>query len=56
MATNGEKGNGRDGYINDRSQFQNDDGKWVKRDTETGQIMGVKKDGKPWKDVRKEKK
>lgn len=56
MATNGEKGNGRDGFINDRSQFKNSEtGKWVKRNTKTGQFMGEKDDGKPWKDVRKEK-
>lgn len=54
MATN--TGNGhRDGAVKDRTQTQNDDGTWVKRDRETGQFMDVKEsDGKPFKGVAKE--
>jgi len=32
--------------------FNSKTGKWVKIDTETGKIIGVKKDGEPYKGVR----
>ncbi len=58
MATNPPLGDGhRNGAVKDRSQvFNPTTGKWVKRDKETGRFMDVKKDGTPFKGVRKEKK
>jgi len=57
MATNPPKGDGhRNGAVKNRSQFLNPKtNKWMKRDTETGQIIGVNQNGKPHKGVRKEK-
>lgn len=56
MATNPPKGPGRRGAVKGRSQVQNPhNGNWTKRDTETGRFMDQKKDGKPFKGVRKEK-
>jgi hypothetical protein len=57
MATNPPKGDGhRNGAVRDRSQVQNPvTGVWTKRDTETGRFMDGKKDGEPFKGVRKEK-
>lgn len=57
MATNPPSGDGhRNGMIKGRSQVHNPKtDQWVKRDTETGQFMDVKKDGNPFKGVRKEK-
>lgn len=57
MATNPPKGDGhRKGAIKDRSQVLNPKiDKWVKRDADNGQFMDVKKDGNPFKGVRKEK-
>lgn len=56
MATNPPKGPGRKGAVRDRSQVQNpQNGNWTKRDTETGRFMDQKKDGQPFKGVRKEK-
>lgn len=56
MATNPPKGPGRRGAVRDRSQVHNpNSGKWTKRDSETGKFMDQKKDGKPFKGVRKEK-
>lgn len=57
MAKNGKSGDGhRNGAVKDRSQFLNpQNGRYTKRDTETGQIMDVKSDGKPFKGVTKEK-
>ncbi|ROQ25808.1 hypothetical protein [Gallaecimonas pentaromativorans] len=56
MATNKPYGdNRRIGAVKDRSQTQTPSGHWVKRDTNTGQFMDVKSDGKPFKGVRKEK-
>ncbi|WP_165771932.1 hypothetical protein [Niveispirillum lacus] len=55
MATNPPSGDGhRNGAVRDRSQFQHPNGHWVKRDTETGRIMDVKSDDKPFKGVRRE--
>jgi hypothetical protein len=54
MATNPPKRH-RLGAVRDRSQIQNPvTGKWTKRDTETGQFIDQKADGKPFTGVRKE--
>ncbi len=56
MATNKPYGdNRRAGAVRGRSQFQTPSGLWAKRDTATGQIMSVKKDGGSYKGVRREK-
>lgn len=57
MATNPPPGDGhRIGAVRDRSQVQNPvTGIWTKRDKETGKFMDGKKDGEPFKGVRKEK-
>lgn len=57
MATNPPKGDGhRNGAVRGRSQvFNPATQQWVKRDAETGRFMDVKKDGEPFKGVRKEK-
>ena len=56
MATNPPKGPGRRGAVRDRSQTFNPQTKtWTKRDADTGQFIDQKKDGKPFKGVRKEK-
>ncbi len=57
MATDPPKGDGhRNGAVRDRSQTYNPvTEQWVKRDTETGKFMDVKKDGEPFKGVTKEK-
>ncbi|MBK8623993.1 MAG: hypothetical protein IPN79_20140 [Saprospiraceae bacterium] len=57
MAKNPPKGDGhRIGAVKDRSQVYNpQNDKWVKRDSETGKFMDVKKDGEPFKGVSKEK-
>jgi hypothetical protein len=56
MATNAPAGDGhRNGAVRDRSQVFNPvTQQWVKRDAETGRFMDVKKDGEPFKGVRKE--
>lgn len=57
MATNSPSGDGhRNGAVKGRSQtFNPKTEQWVKRDSETGRFMDVKKDGTPFKGVRKEK-
>ena len=57
MATNPPSGDGhRNGAVKGRSQVLNPKtGLYTKRDTQTGQFMAVKKDGIPFKGVRKEK-
>ena len=57
MATNKPYGdNHRNGAVRERSQTHNPKtDQWVKRDTNTGKFMDVKKDGEPFKGVRKEK-
>ena len=57
MATNPPSGDGhRNGAVKDRSQAFNPVTKqWIKRDSDTGRFMDVKKDGTPFKGVRKEK-
>lgn len=54
MATNTGKGY-RNGAVRDRSQTYNPKtDQWVKRDSETGRFIDVKKDGDKFKGVRKE--
>jgi hypothetical protein len=55
IATNPPKGPGRRGAVRQRSQFQSPAGNWVKRDMDTGRIIGQKADLAPFKGVRKEK-
>lgn len=57
MATNPPSGdNHRNGAIRDRSQVRNPvTNQWVKRNADNGRFMDVKKDGTPFKGVRKEK-
>ncbi|MBP3367700.1 MAG: hypothetical protein J6K96_12060 [Treponema sp.] len=57
MATNPPTGdNRRIGAVRKRSQVQNPKTSlYVKRDADTGRFMDAKKDGTPFKGVRKEK-
>jgi len=57
MATNKPYGdNKRIGAVKDRSQTYNPrTEQYVKRNSDNGQFMDVKKDGTPFKGVRKEK-
>jgi hypothetical protein len=57
MATNPPAGDGhRNGAVRERSQVQNPvNNNWTKRDTNTGKFIDQKKDGAPFKGVRKEK-
>lgn len=57
MATNPPTGDGhRHGAVKNRSQTYNpQNNKWVKRDPDTGKFMDQKKDGTPFKGIRKEK-
>ena len=56
MAKNAPYGdNARKGAVRGRSQFQTPSGHWAKRNAESGRIMDVKQDGKPFKGVRREK-
>ena len=57
METNPPSGEAhRNGAVKGRSQtFNPKTEQWVKRDSETGRFMDVKKDGTPFKGVRKEK-
>ena len=55
MATN-QGNDSRKGAVIGRSQvFNPATGHYIKRDTESGQFLQVKKDGTPFKGVRKEK-
>jgi hypothetical protein len=57
MAKNPPIGDGhRVGAVKHRSQTQTPSGNWVKRDAGSGQFMDQKKDGDPFKGVRKERK
>jgi len=57
MAKNPPSGDGqRRGAVRSRSQTQNKDGYWVKRDSRSEKFLDVKSDKKPFKGVRKEKK
>ena len=55
MAKNAPPGPGRRGAVKGRSQFVGPGGHHVKRDAQTGRILDVKADLKPFKGVRKEK-
>jgi hypothetical protein len=57
MATNPPSGDGhRNGAVSGRSQLLNPKTEiWTKRDAETGRFMDGKKDGTPFKGVRREK-
>ena len=56
MAKNPPSGdNRRQGAIKKRSQFKHPNGRWIKRDKATGQIMDVKADKDKFKGVSKEK-
>lgn len=56
MASNTLTGKGRKGAVKGRSQFWNSRiGHFIKRNTITGKLMDVKKDGKAFKGVRREK-
>ena len=57
MATNPPPGDGhRQGAVRKRSQSTNSlTERYTKRNTDTGQYIDQKKDGKPYKGVRKEK-
>ena len=57
MAVNKPYGdNARIGAVRGRSQILNPkSGQWTKRDADTGRFMDGKKDGTPFKGVRKEK-
>lgn len=56
MATNPPRGDGhRNGAVRDRSQFKAPNGNYTKRNTDTGRFMDQKKDGDPFKGVRREK-
>ena len=47
--------NHRKGSVNDRTQSKNPiTGNWTKRNTDNGQFIDVKEDGKPFKGVAKE--
>lgn len=56
MAKNPPTGdNARRGAVRDRSQVLNPrTGTWTKRDADSGRFMDQKKDGEPFKGVRKE--
>lgn len=56
MAKNGAKGGGRRGAVSKRSQIQNPNTDlWTKRDTSSGRFIATKKNGGPFKGVRKER-
>jgi hypothetical protein len=56
VATNRNQSDGNlDGAIRKRSQVQNPNGHWTKRDAETGKFLNVKHDKAPFKSVRREK-
>lgn len=57
MAKNPPAGDGRrNGMVKKCSQVYNPKiDRYIKRDSDTGQFMDVKSDGKPFKGIRKEK-
>ncbi len=57
MAKNPPTGDGhRRGAVRDRSQVHNPtNNRWTKRNTNSGQFIDQKRDGDPFKGVRKEK-
>lgn len=55
MAKNGGKGGGRRGAIRGRTQFLLPNGHYAKRDRQTGEVLAIKADLKPFKGIVKEK-
>lgn len=56
MATNPPKDGHRNGAVTGRSQvFNPKTATWVKRNSDSGQFMDQKQDGKPFKGVRRER-
>lgn len=55
MARNIGKGGGRRGAIRGRTQFLLPNGHYAKRDRQTGEILAIKADLKPFKGVVREK-
>ena len=53
MATNTGDGY-RKGSVTDRTQVENDNQDWTKRDADSGEFMDQKADGEPFKGVAKE--
>ncbi len=53
MATNTGDGY-RTGSVTDRTQVENGNQDWTKRDAESGEFMDQKADGEPFKGVAKE--
>ena len=53
MATNTGDGY-RKGSVTDRTQVENENEDWTKRDADTGEFMDQKEDGEPFKGVAKE--
>ena len=53
MATNTGKGY-RKGAVTNRTQVENANDDWTKRDAESGEFMDQKADGEPFKGVAKE--
>ena len=53
MATNTGDGY-RKGSVTDRTQVENDNEDWTKRDADTGEFMDQKADGEPFKGVARE--
>lgn len=54
MATNGPRGKGREGAVDNRIQFYNPKTNlWVKQNTDTGKFMDNKTSGGKFKGVRK---
>lgn len=56
VAKNGAKGGGRAGSVTGRTQTKNPQtGQWTKRDANTGHFIAGRRDGQPFKGVRKER-
>jgi len=56
MATNKPYGDGhRNGSVRKRSQFENPQGHWTKRDLNSGEFIDQKSDESKFKGVRREK-
>lgn len=53
MAKNTGSGH-RNGSVTDRTQVQNPNGNWVKRDTDSGKFIDQKTSGGPFKGVARE--
>lgn len=51
MATNSRNGRGRRGAVRGRTQFKLPTGHYAKRDRQTGEILSIKADFKPYKGI-----